>query len=229
MARQPRLSLAGYAHFVIVRGHNGGDVVLDDGDRETLLLTLRESARLHHTQVHAYGIRREELQLLLTPTASDGLGLTLQAVGRRYASAFNRRHGRSGALWDGRYRAAVVEPGPPRLSALRVVDTDAPASISGLVATLTMTSAAQRLGGKRDDMLVDPPEYWHLGNTPFEREVAYRALLLEGVSELVQRQLRQAVMSGRPFGSTEFFAEVSRLTGRPISVRPRGRPPKSAR
>lgn len=229
MARQPRLSLAGYAHHVIVRGHNGGDVVLDDGDRETLLLSLRESARQHHTQIHAYGMCREELQLLLTPSASDGLARTLQAVGRRYASAFNRRHHRSGALWDGRYRAAVIEPGAPRLSALRAIDAEPPASTSGLAVMPAVTSAAQRLGGKRDDMLVDPPEYWQLGNTPFERELAYRALLQEGVPELVQRQLRQAVMSGRPFGSTEFLAEVSRLSGRPVSVRPRGRPPKSAR
>lgn len=229
MARQPRLSLAGYAHHVIVRGHNGGDVVLDDGDRETLLLSLRESARQHHTQVHAYGIRREELQLLLTPSSTDGLGLTLQAMGRRYASAFNRRHGRSGALWDGRYRAAVIEPGAPRLSALRVVDAEQAASISGLAVSSGMTSATQRLGGKRDDMLIDPPEYWQLGNTPFERELAYRALLQERVPEHVQRQLRQAVQSGRPFGSVEFLTEVSRLIGRPVSVRPRGRPPKSAR
>lgn len=228
MARQPRLSLAGFAHHVIVRGHNGGAVVLDEGDREVLLLSLRESARQHHTHVHAWGIRREEMQLLLTPTAADGLGLTLQAVGRRYASAFNRRHGRSGALWDGRYRAAVIEPGAPRLSALRVVDAEPPASIAGPAVTPAVTSAAQRLGGRRDDMLVDPPEYWQLGNTPFERELAYRALLQEGVPEPVQRLLRQAVLSGRPFGSTEFLAEVSRLTGRSVVVRPRGRPPKSA-
>lgn len=227
MARQPRLSLAGYAHHVIVRGHNGAAVVLDDQDRQTLMLALRESARLHSTQVHAYRIRHDELQLLLTPTTVDGISQTLQGVGRRYAAAFNRRHGRSGALWDGRFRAAVIEPGLPRLWSLRVVDAEPDLVAMSEGNAVGLSSSVHRLGGRRDDMLVDPPEYWQLGNTPFERELAYRALLLEAVPPELDRQLRQAVLSGRPFGSSHFVAEVGRLAGRPVSVRPRGRPRRS--
>jgi|JI9StandDraft_1071089.scaffolds.fasta_scaffold128560_2 putative transposase len=227
MARQPRLSLVGSAHHVIVRGHNGCDVVLDDQDRQTLMLALRESARLHGTQVHAYRIRHDELQLLLTPSNPDGLSQTLQGVGRRYAAAFNRRHGRSGALWDGRFRAAVIEPGLPRLWSLRAVDAEPEPATTTEGVAMGLSSSAHRLGGRRDDMLVDPPEYWQLGNTPFERELAYRALLQEGLPADLDRQLRQAILSGRPFGSVHFVAEVARLTGRPVSVRPRGRPRRS--
>lgn len=228
MARQPRLCLVGSAHHVIVRGHNGCDVVLDDQDRQTLMLALRDSGRLHGTQVHAYRIRHDELQLLLTPSTPDGLSQTLQGVGRRYAAAFNRRHGRSGALWDGRFRAAVIEPGPPRLWSLLAVDAESEPGATAEGGAAGVSSSAHRLGGRRDDMLVDPPEYWQLGNTPFERELAYRALLREGVPPDLDRQLRQAVLSGRPFGSAHFIAEVARLAGRPVTVRPRGRPRLSA-
>lgn len=224
MARQPRLALPGFAHHVILRGHNGGEVVIDEQDRHAFLMALRESARLHRTQIHAYRIHRDEVQLLLTPAVAEGLSRTLQGVGRRYAVAFNRRHGRSGALWDGRFRAAVIEPGMPRLWSLQAVDAEPEPAIARDTSFIGVSSSHHRVGGPRDDMLVDPPEYWQLGNTPFERELAYRSLLQEGLPEHMERGLRQAVRSGRPFGSAVFLDEVCRLTGRPVSVRPRGRP-----
>lgn len=227
MARQPRLAIAGFAHHVIVRGHNGGAVALDETDRLTLLVALREAARTHGTQVNAYRIQRNEVQFLLTPATAEGLSQTLQGVGRRHAAAFNRRHGRTGALWDGRFRAAPIEPGPFRLSSLRSIDASASSPEAGEGDLACATSSEHRLGGRRDDLLVDPPEYWQLGNTPFERELAYRSLLSEGLPPEVEQRLRQAVMSGRPFGSDRFVAEVGQLVGRPVSVRPRGRPRRS--
>ena len=107
----------------------------------------------------------------------------MQALGRRYVAAHNRRHGRCGTLWDGRFRCGVVEPGPTRLQALCLID--------GAAADPGLTSAAHRLGGPRDGLLIDPPEYWQLGNTPFEREAAYRRLLDAGVPPLRPRPARR--------------------------------------
>lgn len=228
MARQPRLAIAGHAHLVILRGHNGGAVAIDETDRQVLLGALREAARTHGTQVHGFRIQRDEVQFLLSPTTAEGLSRTLQGIGRRHAAAFNRRHGRTGALWDGRFRAAPIEPGVCRLWSLRSVDAADDSRNPGEPGAAVVSSAEHRLGGRRDDLLVDPPEYWQLGNTPFEREHAYRALLGEGLPQEVEQRLRQAVMSGRPFGSDRFVAEVGRLVGRPVTVRPRGRPRRTS-
>ena len=237
MARQPRLSLPGVLHYVVQRGHNGGAIAVDAHDAEHLLQVLREAARLHRVVLHAYALTVGELRLLATPESADGLSRMMQALGRRHAAAFNRRHGRTGALWDGRFRSALVEPGPATLLALRQVDALAApgaADASGAwgpaepptlpAAAVERSSLAHRTGGRRDAALVDPPAYWQLGNTPFERESRYRQLVAEPPAALELTALQQALQGGRVFGSPAFLAELARLADRPLVPRPRGRP-----
>lgn len=216
MARLPRLVVAGRAHFVLQRGHSGAPVFADDTDRAAYLAALREAAASERVQVHAYALLPSEAQLLVTPAEPAALSRLMQALGRRYVAAHNRRHGRSGTLWDGRFRCGVVEPGSLRLQALCLID--------GAAAEGGVTSAAHRLGASREALLVDPPEYWQLGNTPFEREAAYRTLLHAGVPAAAARALRSAALGGWAAGSAAFKAGLADATARPAQPRPRGRP-----
>ncbi len=216
MARLPRLVVAGQAHFVVQRGHSGAPVFADDTDRAAYLAALREAAATEQVQVHAYALLPTEVQMLATPAEPAALSRLMQALGRRYVAAHNRRHGRSGTLWDGRFRCGVVEPGTTRLQALCLID--------GASAEAGRTSAAQRQGGSRDTLLVDPPEYWQLGNTPFEREAAYRALLQAGVPPAAAQALRRAALGGWAAGSPGFKAGLASASSRPAQPRPRGRP-----
>jgi putative transposase len=216
MARQPRLVLPGHAHFVIQRGLPGQSAFADDIDRQAYLSSLHEAARLHHVALHAWALLPAEVQLLLTPEESTSLSLCLQAVGRTYVSAYNRRHARKGTLWDGRFRAGVVEPGPLRLSVLALID-----SARGEPG---WTSAAHRSGGTRDAALVDPPEFWALGNTPFEREGAYRERLAAPPPADTAAAWRRAALGGWPVASPAFAAALAAELGRPAQPRRAGRP-----
>jgi len=216
VARLPRLVVPGQAHLIIQRGHSGATVFADDADRAAYLAALRETAAAEGVQVHAYTLQRTEVQLLATPAEPLALSRLMQALGRRYVAAHNRRHGRRGTLWDGRFRCGVLEPGPTRLQALCLVD--------GAGAEAGASSATHRLGGPRDALLIDPPEYWQLGNTPFEREAAYRALLGVGVPAAIGAWLRSAALGGWAAGSPEFMAGLAAAALRPAQPRPRGRP-----
>lgn len=219
MARLPRLALAGHTHYLIQRGHGslaGRGVFVDEVDRSTFLTTLREAAATEQVQVHGYALLADEVQLLLTPAEAASLGRLMQALGRRYVSAYNRRHGHHGSLWDGRFRCAVVEPGASRLAVLCLID--------GQSADAQITSARQRSGGSREPGLTDPPELWQLGNTPFEREAAYRALLSRGMPAAQAEGLRRAALGGWAIGSPGFLAEVAETTARPARPRTPGRP-----
>ncbi|MFT3819493.1 MAG: transposase [Rubrivivax sp.] len=225
MARQPRLSLPGVMHLVQQRGHNGGAIVLDTQDSEQLLQALREAARLHGVALHAYALTAAELRLLATPETADGISRTMQALGRRHAAAFNRRHGRSGALWDGRFRSALIESGPAALLALRQVESTA---AEGSADGVERSSLPHRLGIRRDAALVDPPAYWQLGNTPFERESQYRRLLAEGLAPDEQAALRGALKRGWALGSPGFLQQLAGVSQRPAQPRPPGRPRRAA-
>ena len=224
MARLPRLEMPGQLHYLIQRGHGGLDahgVFADAQDRDAFLAALQMAALAEAVQVHAYALLDHEVQLLATPTQPGALGRMVQAVGRRYTSAFNRRHQHRGTLWDGRYRCAVLEPGPRRLAALRLVD--------GQSAEPGVTSAGQRSGAARPSLLLaDLPELWALGNTPFEREAAYAALLQTSLPGADADALRKAALGGWAAGSVAFAATVAEATARPAKPRRRGRPRSGA-
>lgn len=231
MARLPRLSVPGVVHYLLQQGHNGGAIVRDGQDMDELLQTLREAARSNGLTLHAYALAPDQLHLLATPDSATGTSRAMQALGRRYAAGFNRRHGRSGGLWDGRFRSALVEGGPPLLTALRRIDAlgvEAGALAPGVDAAAralgVRSSATHRTGGWRDPALVDPPEYWRLGNTPFERESRYRALLAEPLAPAEEQALAAAVRGSWALGSAAFLQTLAGTTARPVVPRPRGRP-----
>jgi putative transposase len=224
MARLPRLALPGHTHYVIQRGHpslSGHGVFADDADRSSFLSTLRTAASAERVLVHAYALLPEEVQLLATPDEGAALGRFMQALGRSYVSAYNRRHGHHGSIWDGRYRCAVVEGGATRLAVLSLID--------GQSREPGVTSAQHRSGGARDPALNDPPEIWQLGNTPFEREARYRELLNLGLPPAQADTLRRAALGGWVAGSAAFAAQLADIAARPTRPRNPGRPRQSIR
>ena len=228
MARLPRLVAPGLAHHLLLRGHNAQPVFIDDDDRRAYLAALHEAARLHAVQLHAYALLDNQVQLLLRPPTAAALSRTMQALGRRYGAAFNRRHGRSGTLWAGRFRAAVVQDGAAARQSLLLIDSlavrfgQAPS-----VQANRWSSAPHRLGLQRDERVADPPEYWQLGNTPFEREAAYAALLSQGLDAVQALHIEQAAAHGWALGAPQFLAQMAQQLGRSVQPQPRGRPRRS--
>ena len=217
MARLPRLVVPGQAHLVIQRGQGAQPVFADATDRAAYLGALHDAARQSGVALHAWALLDDEVRLLASPASAPALGRMVQSIGRRYVSAYNARHGHRGTLWDGRFRCAVVEPGALRLAALCWIDAGSPQA--------GLTSASHRTGGVRSDALVDPPEVWALGNTPFEREAAYRGLLAQGPATDTAQALRRAALGGWALGSERFVRSLAQVLQRPTQPRPRGRPP----
>ena len=225
MARLPRLAVGGLPHLVRLVGRPGQAVFRDDQDRQQFLAALRESALQHGVAVHAYSLLDAEVRLLLTPPTASALGQLMQGLGRRYVAGFNRRHGHSGALWAGRYRASVVQPGPLVCAAMLGVDTLA--LRSGQVTDAAQhpwSSTRHHLGLVRDPVVTVGQAYWALGNTPFEREAAYRKLLDAGPDSVLMRQLDEAAHKGWAVGDAGFLAELAQDLHRPVMPRRRGRP-----
>ncbi len=218
MARLPRGVLPGHPHLVVQRALAGVAAFADRQDRQAALDTLREGLATERVQLHAYALTTAELRLVLTPPSAQALSRLMQHLGRRYVAGFNRRHGRQGTLWDGRFGCAVLQEGAACLDALLWVD--AASDEAGA------TSADHHLGRQHNPLLSDPPSWWALGNTPFERELAYRQRLAEGLPAQRAQALTAALRSGWVVGDEAFAALASSTTGRPARPRPRGRPPR---
>jgi putative transposase len=229
MARPPRLALAGELHYLLQLGHSSQRVFADDHDRNAYLAILREAAVQYRVAIHAYAMLESEVHLLATPTERDALGRLMQSIGRRYVGAFNRRHARSGTLWQGRFRAAVIDGATLGHDAtLRIELLPVSAGLAATAAEWAWSSAAHHLGQRHDPLITEHMSYWTLGNTPFEREHAHAHRLREGLGAEVAADIERAVRQGRPAGSAPFLGRVEERTGRPLHVKARGRPRRSA-
>ena len=226
MARLARLSLGGELHLILQRGNNAQPVFQDDADRTSYLEKLAASAPACGLAVHAYALLPNQVHLLATPASADSLSQCMQTLGRSYVASFNRRHGRTGTLWEGRFRATVVEADRHFLDALVYVDTAA--ERAGLGAAWPWSSTAHHRGQRRDPLVSEHRAFWALGNTPFDREAAYQALLARGLSAAQVEQFSQAQHKGWVLGSPAFLAAMAQRTERPLAPRPRGRPRKAA-
>ena len=158
MARLRRIVLPGQAHLIIQRGHNGQRVFVDEPTGKRYLASLREAAREARVAIHAYGLLGTEVRLLATPSDAAGLARMMQSIGRRFVRLFNRRHGRSGTPWEGRFRSAAIEARAHFLDCLRFVEEaggGAPARGPG--AEGVRSSAAHHLAGRVDAARPGPP------------------------------------------------------------------------
>ncbi len=225
MARLPRLILAGQTHHLIQRGHNRQAIFVDDQDRRKYVDTLREVAAIHGVAVHAYVLMDNHVHLLVTPQQSDGASCMMQALGRRYVAWFNQRHGRSGTLWEGRFRGALIDSERYFLTCMRYIDLNPVRA--GMVTNcrdFIWSSHAHYIGERTDPLVTEHPLFWALGNTPFERDAAYKALFATDINPSDQRALTDSVIKGWPLGSAEFLAKLAGQTSRRLQSGRRGRP-----
>jgi putative transposase len=225
MARLPRLAVAGELHLLLLRGHNDQPVFADDADRMTFSEVLREASVRHGVAIHAYALLNSEVHLLLTPPQADALGRLIQSLGRRYVAAVNRRHGRRGTLWDGRFRSSVVDAATLLLAATVFVETRAVAAgLSVNAADWAWSSAAHHVGRRRDPLVNDHQGYWTLGNTPFDRERAHTVALDAAQTSTSDMRFAEAAKRSMVIGPAAFHAKVAEVLDRPLQPRPRGRP-----
>lgn len=228
MARLPRIELAGHLHLVIQRGRDERPVFVDDDDRRRYLGAMLDSSRECAVAVHAYTLMSDQVLLLATPKEATSLARFMQALGRRYVKAFNHRHARSGALWEGRYGTTIVDPGSHLLTCIRLIE-QAPMR-QGLAARTgdwPWSSAPHHAGQKPDSIITEHVAYWQLGNTPFEREARYAHESAVLIEDREVQHLLGAARHGWPVGSEAFLAALARQTDRPIRPRPRGRPARA--
>lgn len=225
MARLPRLSLPGLPHHVVLSGNNNQPVFLDDTDRAHFLTLLAQGVTPLTTQLHAYVLLPNQVQLLLTPLAPDALSGLMQALGRQYVRWFNRRHGRTGTLWEGRFRSTVLQPDRYLMPCQMLIDS-APVR-AGLVheaAAYPWSSHAHYLGQRHDRWLTVHPQIWSLGNTPFAREAAYAQAVATGLPQGVESLLLGAARKGWALGDNAFLADLALRTDRRLTERRPGRP-----
>jgi len=203
-------------------------VFFEDTDREFYLNTLEESAQWYGLAVHAYCLMTNHVHLLVTPEKGDAVSRAMRRLGSQYVAFINRRYRRTGTLWDGRFRACVVDSDSYLLVCQRYIELNPVRA--GLVENpdeYRWTSfGCNGLGGSQR-LLSPHAVYEELGETVEQRCAAYRGLFSEVLDTDVLSEIRESLQHNHVLGNDRFKSEIERMLARKLGTGRRGRPTKA--
>ena len=108
MARALRIEYKGAFYHVISRGNNREETFLDDTDRKQFLKYLKEQTLRYGIKIHAWCLMSNHYHLVVE-TPLGNLSKTMQSLNTSYTVYFNHRHRKVGHLFQGRYKAVLVQ------------------------------------------------------------------------------------------------------------------------
>ncbi len=108
MARPLRIEYAGAVYHVTSRGNGKKPVFKDEIDRDTFLRTLQHVNKRYNWICHAYCLMTNHYHLLVE-TPDGNLSIGMRQINSVYTQLFNKRHGRTGHLFQGRYKAILIQ------------------------------------------------------------------------------------------------------------------------
>jgi len=224
MARQPRFVLVGHPQHIIVRGNNRQAIFLRNEDYQFYLEKLQAACSEHQCDLHAYVLMTNHVHLLITPWKEDGISKTMQMLGRYYVQYFNFVHRRTGTLWEGRYRAGLIDSENYALICYRYIELN-PVRTVGLVdhpGEYPWSSYRHNAIGEQNQLVVHHPIYDALGSTDTDRQAAYKELFQSHIPSRTLEALRAATNKAWILGDSDFKGKIGEMVDRPTSPKARG-------
>ena len=192
MARPRRYTPAHVPQHVIQRGNNRAAMFSLPTDYYAYRKHLRLACEEHGCRIHAYVFMTNHVHLIMSPNSADGIGLAIQSLGRRYVPYFNRSSGRTGALWERRYRATMIDTDRYLLACYRYVELNPVRA--GMVTDPGdypwSSYRANALGGQ-DDLVTPHERFEGLGRK------AYRELVRVPLDDATLHEIRAASNSDK--------------------------------
>lgn len=222
MARLSRLYLPGCAQHIIQRGNNREACFYDEADYQAYLAFLKDAAAKYQVAIHAFVLMTNHVHLLVTPDAEPGVSRLMQAQGRKYVQYFNQTYGRTGTLWEGRYKSTLVDAETYLLTVYRYIELNpVRAGMVSHASEYLWSSYRYNALGTAIKLITPHSQYLDMGKTPEERQRAYRALFRGRMPERDLTAIREATNKSWALGNDRFKAQIETKTGR--RAKPQGR------
>jgi len=227
MPRQPRYQLINVPQHVVQRGNNRQATFFADEDCIRYLEDLKTACETHCCELHAYVLMTNHVHLLLTPRKPDGVAKVMQSLGRRYVVYVNQTYLRTGTLWEGRYKAALVDAEDYLLRCMRYIELNpVRAEMVKTPEDWRWSSYRYNAASENSDLLTPHEVYLALGPTDLARQGIYRELFSGAFDKRTLAEIRDSVNQCLAFGGERFKDEVEIMLARRIRPGKPGRPKK---
>jgi len=180
MPRKARIVIPGVAHHVVQRGHNRQVVFAADEDFQFYLENLTELKGELDVRLYAYCLMTNHVHLLLMPAQGQTLASLLKALAGRQTRYVNRVEGRSGTLWEGRYKSSPVDTESHLLECSRYIELNPlRAGIVGRPEQYRWSSFGARPAYGKTAASIWIPAIWRWARPSSKGKVAMRRLCHE--------------------------------------------------
>ena len=215
MPRLPRYVLPGQPQHIIQRGNNRCPIFINDEDYECFGHLLQVAARRHECHIHAYVFMTNHVHLLLTPDTEDAISKTMQSVGVRYVQYFNRTYGRTGTLWDGRYKATIIDSEHYLFTCYRYIELNpVRANMVAHPAQYPWSSYQANALGMYDGLIEPHRLYMELDKDTCSRRATYRDFFNAEIDEKTLNEIRFAIDKGWALGNDRFKKDIEQMLQR---------------
>lgn len=225
MARKPRYIVPGIPQHVIQRGHNRSPCFFAKEDYQRYLEYLHDAASQNQAAVHAYVLMTNHVHILVTPGHPNSITHMMQDLGRKYVRYINNQYKRSGTLWEGRYKAGLVDSEAYLLTCMRYIEMNpVRAKMIDHPGEYRWSSYLSNAQGN-DELIIQPhPLYLQLGDDKAQRQHAYRELFKAHINKEVLHEIREALNQELIVGRDDFKDKIEKMTKRQSRPGNSGRP-----
>lgn len=225
MSRKPRFVLPDVPQHVIQRGHNREPCFFAEADYQRYHQELQEAAEKNHACLHAYVLMTNHVHLLVTPGHAYSITHMMQDLGRKFVRYMNRTYRRTGSLWEGRFKAGLVDSEIYLLTCMRYIELNpVRVSIVDHPGDYRWSSYASNAQGQPDHLIQPHPLYLALGDTPEQRQYAYRALFSHQLDATDLHAVRDALNQELVLGRDDFKDKIASMLQRQTKPGQSGRP-----
>lgn len=225
MPRKPRFALPGVPQHVIQRGNNREPCFYAEADYRRYLELLSESADRNRSRIHAYVLMTNHVHLLATPDDAYGLSHMMQDLGRKYVGYINRVYRRSGTLWEGRFKASLIDSEVYLLTCMRYIELNpVRAGMVSHPGEYRWSSYRANAQGERDPLVSPHGIYLSLDPEPAGRRQAYRELFRAHLDPDDVHAIRTALNHELVLGRSDFKDKIEQVTKRQARSGKAGRP-----
>lgn len=219
MARKVRVFVQNSSQHIKLSSLNGMSIFEDSSDYEVFLEMLEELNLTHNLDIHAYIVMQNYFEFLATPRDAESISKFMQSLGRKYVGYFNKKYGRTGTLWDGRYKSSLVEDTFYLFDIMRYIE-------SKNTKEYLYSSIGKNLFNRADKIVTQHNLYKGLAYTDEHRKELYERILDTEIDTKKDEFITSSLDKQQVTASKEFIAELEEKMGIALSSKSVGRPKK---
>ncbi len=198
MPRRPRTLLPNVPVHIVQRGASREAVFFEDEDYKAYASWMKEAAQAYDIAVHAFVLMTNHIHILLTAQNTENVSKFMQHIGRRYVPFINHKYGRSGSLWESRYKSNLVQSERYFLAVMRYIELNpVRANMVEQAAQYRWSSFRHNSGLKPLSFITPHPIFNMLGSDTATRSGNYLSMFEQQQNSQEINAIRNAWQTGR--------------------------------